>query len=94
MIRDSNLLKGLFKVHETPDVDSGEDDYLSQILDDPTIFKVVYFGSIYDMDSKECIESKNGTCATIECPHNYRRYGDDIYEHYKKITKEQDTKDE
>lgn len=88
MIRNLNLLKRLFKKHETSDVGSSKDDYFSQVWNDPVVFRIVFFGSKYDINSKECCKSKDGTCATIECPHNYRRYGDAVYEHYKEVTKE------
>ena len=86
MNKAKQLLKGLFKHHKRNVVDN--DDYVSQILNNPTVFRVVFFGSKYDLNSKECCKSKDGTCATMECPHNYRRYGDGIYEHYKEICKE------
>ena len=81
----SDKLKSLFQHHKRTKVSIENDDYLSQIWNNPTVFRVVFFGSKYDLNSKECCKSKDGTCATMECPHNYRRYGDDIYEHYKEI---------
>lgn len=86
----SNNLKGLFQHHKrkSVDFDSGGNDYFSQVWNDPIFFRIIFFGSQYDMDSKECCKSKDGTCATIECPHNYRRFGDDVYEHYKELKKE------
>lgn len=84
----SDKLKSLFQHHKRNEVAIEDDDYFSQIWNDPTVFRVVFFGSQYDLDSKECCKSEDGTCATMECPHNYRRYGDDIYEHYKEICQE------
>lgn len=85
-----NILTGLFKHHKRKNSDHNFEDteYFQRIWNNPIIFKVIYFGSEYGMDSKECCKSKDGTCATIECPHNYRRYGDAVYEHYKEITKQ------
>lgn len=84
-----NSIKSLFKHHKRSVDGAGvKDDLFSQILDSPVIFKVVFLGSEYDENSKECCKSKDGTCATMECQHNYRRYGDAIYEHYKKLQKE------
>lgn len=87
-LKSKKFLKGLFKHHKKKSVEI-VDDYFLQIWNDPVVFEIVFFGSEYDLDSKECCKSKDGTCATIECPHNYRRYGDAIYEHYKEIKKEQ-----
>jgi len=83
-----NVLKRLFKYHKRNDVVDSDDDLALRIWNSPVAFKVIFFGSEYGLDSKECCKSKDGTCATIECPHNYRRYGDAIYEHYKEIEKE------
>ena len=81
-----NVLKRLFKHHIKSD--GGFSEYLQEVWNSPTVFRIVYFGSKYDINTKECCKSKDGTCATIECPHNYRRYGDEVYEHYKEIVKE------
>ena len=90
MNKKSTNLKGLFKHHKIKNVNFGSRgrEYFSQIWNDAKMFKIIYFGSEYGLDSTECCKSKDGTCATIECPHNYRRYGSDVYEHYRELTKE------
>lgn len=88
MNKAKEFLKGLFKQHKRKVVVDSDDDLFSRLWNDPFTFKVILFGSEYGLDSKECCKSKDGTCATIECPHNYRRYGDAIYERYKEFTKE------
>lgn len=82
----ANPLKRLFKHKET--TAGGFDEYLNEIWNSKVVFNVLYFGSKYDENTKECCKSKDGTCATKECPHNYRRYGDAIYEHYKELNQE------
>lgn len=85
----SDKLKSLFKHHKRKEVVVENDEYFESVWNDANMFRVIYFECEDDMfDSKECCKSKDGTCATIECPHNYRRYGDDVYEHYKEICKE------
>ena len=79
---NKNVLKRLFKHHKKDvGIDVGDEDFIHEIFNDPKSLKFVLYDSRQsDINLKECCKSKDGTCATIECPHNYRRYGDDIYE--------------
>lgn len=88
VLSKSNILKKLFKHHEK--TAGGFSEYLNEIWNSAVVFRVLYFGSEYDINSKECCKSKDGTCATMDCPHNYRRYGDEVYEHYKELIQEQE----
>lgn len=76
------FLKRLFHPHKKiVENDFGDDDYFKELFDDSKALKfVLYDVNQSDINLKECCKSKDGTCATMECPHNYRRYGDDIYE--------------
>ena len=87
LVMNKNVLKRLFK-HDDKSDGGGFDEYLNEIWNSKTLFGVIYFGSKSDINSKECCKSKDGTCATMECPHNYRRYGDEVYEHYKELNQE------
>lgn len=83
--KSEHVLKRLFKPHKRIVGNVGDDSYFKEILDAPMILKVALFGSKYDINAKECCKSKDGTCATMECIHNHRRYGDDIYEIVKDV---------
>lgn len=80
--KSEHVLKRLFHPHQRiVENDFGDDDYFKEFFNDPKSLKFVLYDSRQsDINLKECCKSKDGTCATIECPHNYRRYGDDIYE--------------
>ena len=83
---NKDFLKRLFK-HHKKSVEKVSDGFLSEIFSNPSDVKFLY-DSTWDMNTKECCKSKDGTCATIECPHNYKRYGDGFYEYFREITKE------
>lgn len=83
---NKDFLKRLFK-HNKKSVENVSGGFLSEIFSNPSDVKFLY-DTEWDMNTKECCKSKDGTCATIECPHNYKRYGSDFYEYFREITKE------
>lgn len=70
-------LNKLFKI-ESKKAIVVEDAYFKEIFSDKALLDIL-FDSKYDICGNECCKSKDKTCATIECSHNFNRNGSGAY---------------
>lgn len=80
LLINKNVLKSLFRHKQSNQVNL--DEMLLKELTDNGKDKSAYdflFNRESDLISNECCKSKDKTCATIECSHNFNRNGSGAY---------------